>query len=963
MQRQSRPYASLRLCAWILAGVLMLPQMLPAKTAQDASRHDPLCISRGWPQENSDLPVDPSLIFGTLENGVRYVLKQNREPRNRVAMYLNIQAGSLQETEEQRGLAHYLEHMLFNGTTHYPPGTLVEYFQSIGMGFGADTNAHTGYDETVYKLTLPAGDEKTLAEGLLVLADYARGALLLETEVERERGIIVAEKRSRDSAQSRTRKAQLARDFAGTLVARRDPIGTDAVLQHADAALLRSYYDSWYRPDNMFVVLVGDMDTKLAERLLKQHFSPLNAAADTQASCPDYGSPQPAGISVEHIREPELGFTEISIATVAKESPGADTLQRETAMLHRYLALVLLNNRLQQLERDADSPLSKSMAFSGNFIPQFNYSLLTTRTEARDWEKGLNELQTALEQSLRHGFTASELERGKKEVKAMLEKEVQTADARDSRDLAMELIRNLNDNEVSLSPVQKRDIFAPVIERSTLTEINQAIRFMWPPEPRTVTVAGTALADQSAAMANAQIQARYDATARAEMSPWQETKQLDFPYLPLPQHSVAPSTVSTDPDIDMQSLEFANGLIAHIKKTDFQPNQVEITAHFGKGRQDEPLPGAALLAQGVVQESGTGTMTREQLHQALAGSNVSLNFTVGPESFSFHGAALSSELELLLQLLYTRLHDPALQAEGFTLSKEQLRQMYAQMGNSVEGLHQLEGERFLSGGSRFYSMPGWQEVDAVTLQQLNSWLLPVFAEAALEINIVGDLDPQKVGALLGSYFGTDRRPLQPQAEEKPLVFPQGETLTVHAPATPGKAQLTVAWKTDDFWKIDRTRGFNMLASILDDRLRVTIREKLGATYSPQVFSLPSRIDSDFGLLESRLIVDPAQSEQLAEVVRTVAADIGREGIGEEEFKRAQEPVLTGIRDQMRSNAYWLHTVLSLASRHPEQLEWPKTIMQDFSAMKKEHLERLARQYLQPNQAASVIVRPKEEARP
>ena len=172
---------------FLFTGLFFISSLLTGCTGQVSKEHYQVpatdCISKGWPHDYSDLKPDPSLVFGTLENGIRYVIKINHEPKNRVGMYLNIQAGSLHETEEQRGLAHYLEHMLFNGTTHYPPGTLVEYFQSIGMGFGADTNAHTTYDETVYKLLLPGGDRTNLDEGMLVLADYARGALLLEKEV------------------------------------------------------------------------------------------------------------------------------------------------------------------------------------------------------------------------------------------------------------------------------------------------------------------------------------------------------------------------------------------------------------------------------------------------------------------------------------------------------------------------------------------------------------------------------------------------------------------------------------------------------------------------------------------------------------------------------------------------------------------------------------------------------------
>lgn len=935
-----------------LLGLLFIPHghAAPPETIQKGS-----CLSQGWPHEGSDLPVDPSLLFGTLDNGLRYVLKNNREPRNRVAMYLNVQAGSLQETEAQRGVAHFLEHMLFNGTSHYPPGTLVEYFQSIGMEFGADTNAHTGYDETVYKLVLPATDDKTLADGLLVLADYARRALLLEQEVERERGVILAEKRSRNSALSRTRKEQLAFDFAGTLVAERDPIGLEHVIEGADSTLLRSYYDAWYRPENMILVIVGDVDPARLEPLLRQYFADLAPASALPPACPDPGSPAETGVQMRLLAEPELGYTEISIASLRAEPAPADTLERETVLLHRYLALVLLNNRLQQLERDAASPLTKTMAYSGPFARQYRYSLLSTRTEADTWDRGLQLLYTTLEQALRHGFSEAELERGRKEVRAMLEKEAQTADARDSRELAMELIRNLNDNEVSLSPAQKKDLFIPLLERSDLAAVQQALRDMWPEEPRTVTVAGTALQNLPPSGAEEKIRDLYTALTKAETAPWQRRAGATFPYLPPPAQAQGPVSEDTDSEIDVQRLHYARGLIVHLKKTAFKPNQVLLSAHFGRGRQGEPAPGAALLAQGLVQESGTATMTRDQLRQALAGTTLALDFAIGPESCSFSGSALSSELETLLQLLYARLHDPAFRPEAFSLGKERLRQMYAQMGNAVEGVYLIEGERFLTGASASFGMPSWEELDALSLEQLADWLRPLFSRAPLEINIVGDIDIPKTRLLLDTYFGAEQRDLQEQVGEKSLTFPFGRELRLQAPDSSGKAQLGLAWKTDDFWDIERTRRLNILAAILDDRLRLTIREELGAAYSPRVMSRPSRTDPGFGLLESRLVVDPLLADELAQVVRSVAERLGRDGIDAAEFKRAQEPTLTAIRDQLRSNSYWLQTVLALASRHPEQLQWPRNIAQSFAAMRVEEVEALARRYLQAQRAATVVV--------
>jgi len=211
---------------------------------------DQQCLVTTWPHEKSDLAPDPALIFGRLDNGFRYVLLKNQEPKGRVGIYLDIQAGSLYETEEQRGIAHFLEHMVFNGSTHFPAGSLVDYFQSIGMSFGGDTNAHTGFDETVYHLLLPEASREEVDKGLLVISDYARGALLSEAEIERERGVILSEKRARDSVEYRTHEAGLAFTMRGTRIPERMPIGIPGTLEKADHGIMKAYYDAWYRPEN-----------------------------------------------------------------------------------------------------------------------------------------------------------------------------------------------------------------------------------------------------------------------------------------------------------------------------------------------------------------------------------------------------------------------------------------------------------------------------------------------------------------------------------------------------------------------------------------------------------------------------------------------------------------------------------------------------------------------------------------
>ncbi len=914
------------------------------------------CLTSGWPQDQSDLRPDPALVFGRLANGLRYVLMANPEPKNRVALHLNVQSGSLHETEEQRGVAHFLEHMLFNGTTHYPPGTLVEYFQRIGMGFGGDTNAHTGFDETVYNLLLPSGEPKVLDEGFKVLADYARGALLLEKEVDRERGVILSEKMSRDSAASRVSKKQMQFDFSGTLVAERDPIGTVEVLKAADSRLLRSYYDRWYRPENMIVVVVGDIQPEAAEKILGQHFAGLSGVGSV-GGCPDWGTVKESGTEILFLPEPELGYTGLALTTVYNALPGADTLAREVEQLRRYVAVALLANRLEKLEQKPGSPLAQSKAHGGMLFQRFGYASLNARVETNKWQEGLALLQGTLEQALQNGFSQAELARGKQEVTAILEKEAQTAASRDSRKVAEDIIRKLGDNEVVLSPVQEKVLYTPILEKMSVAEVNQALRQLWSRPRRLVELVGVVDPVLAQGQAEEQIRQAYLANNVKPVTPWVEEQRVAFPYLEPPSVSGAIIEQVSHKDIGVESTRFNGGVQLNCKQTDFQANQVLLSVQFGRGRQVESADGLALLSEAVVKDSGLGKLTREQLEEALAGTNVALDFRVGPESFSLNGTGLGNELELLLQLAYSRLHDPAFRPEALRRSRENLHRMYEQLAGTVEGIQQLQGERFLAGSSREYGMASWEQVERIGLEQISGWLTPVFAQEPLEINIVGDVNPQEALRLVTKYFGSEQRHETPAPPMVPIVFPAGVERRLPVASSIDKALLTVAWQTSDFWDIARTRRLNLLAAVLDDRLRLKIREELGATYSPHVASQPSRAYLGFGLFKSSLTVAPDQAQVLAKVIKGVAADLGRKGVTQDELLRALEPTLTSIKDTKRNNRYWMEAVLNLSGRHPQQLKWPLTISEGFAEIKAEELTALAARYLQESQGATVIVAP------
>ena len=355
--------------------------------------------SASWPHEKSDLKPDPNVVWGKLENGFRYVLMKNKEPKDRVSMHLNVQAGSLNEREDERGVAHFLEHMLFNGSENFEPGELVKYFQSIGMQFGPDANARTGLDETVYDIILPNGDMKSIEDGLLVLKDYAQGALILEEQVDSERKIILAEKRSRDSASYRTFEETFEFEFPESLISKRLPIGDEEVIASADRKLLKGFYDAWYRPEKMMIVMVGNFEPAVAESLIKEKFSDMVARAPARPE-PDLGKLRHFGIKPFYHYEEDSGDASVSVEVLEMTGRRPDSASLKETILKKDIADAIVQNRLDRILRKPDVPFTGASIRSGLIFNEILTAEISARSSEENWEKSL----AAIEQELRRAI-------------------------------------------------------------------------------------------------------------------------------------------------------------------------------------------------------------------------------------------------------------------------------------------------------------------------------------------------------------------------------------------------------------------------------------------------------------------------------------------------------------------------------------------------------------------------------
>ena len=910
-----------------------------------------------WPHVQSDLDPDPQAIFGSLDNGFRFVLLPNAKPQDRTRLHLVIKAGSLHEMDNELGIAHFLEHMLFNGSTHFPPGELVKYFQKIGMQFGPDANARTGFFETVYDINLPTSDRQSLQEALQVLQDYAEGALLLPSEIERERGVILAEKRTRDSADYRAYVASLNFELAGTLFPDRLPIGSEEVIRSADRAVFKAFYDTWYRPDNMVLVVVGDFDPALARELLEDRFAGMTARAMPKHQ-PNTGKVVHAGLKAFYHYEEELGSTSVTLQVVNQNRPQRDNAAYQRQRIEEQLANRMIRNRLMRKINQADAPITDAGVGSGVFLREIRYGYISADCQPDDWQDALALVDKELRQALQHGFLEDELERVKKDYRAELEQAVAQSETRDSAILARELIRSVTYEKVFRSPRQKKAFAEPILASVTVKDLLDRIRAVWGDRHRLVMVTGNAVIDPPAGTPEELIAAVYDRSRTVAVTPPSKPKRVIFPYLERPRKDGRIAQQQDHADIDVSLIQFENGIRLNIKTTQFTADEVQFVLAFGEGRAGVPAdkPALAELADDVLNESGLGRLDKEALAQALTGKKTGVQFHVQDDRFALAGRSVPDEMELMFQILQTFIQDAVFREDAWRLALKRYRQTYLAMRQTVDSALNLYGWRFLSGGDRRFGQPTPDELDGLSAVDVQKWVNPALQGGAMELSVVGDVDPATVIRLAARYLGSlpGKRKDAPKAADRTApVFPEARQMDIPIDSKIQKALLVMAFPTDDVWDIGRTRRMNILAEIVSERLRLRIREKLGAAYSTGAYSWPSRAYPGYGLFIIYIPLGPQAMDVVRSEVKAIVRDLRQKGVSAEELQRALEPTLTDIKDRLQENRYWLNTVLVGASRDPVQLEWSRTITSDYAGTRKAEIEQMARRYLDLSKLAVI----------
>ncbi len=939
------------LSRWIAAtGMLLFLTAMPAHALENRLPQ--------WPHSNSDLVPSPELHFGMLPSGLRYVLKRNTLPEGRVSMHLNVQVGSLHEAEHERGLAHFLEHLSFNGSTHFPPGELVKYFQRIGMEFGPDANAHTGFDETVYDILLASNQTADIREGLTVLSDYAQGALLLPAEIERERRVVLAEKRSRDSASYRTFVDSLAFEFPGARLPRRLPIGDIEAIRSMDRDTIKAFYDAWYRPELMMVIVVGDISIPDTERLVIDAFGTMTPRAPPRPA-PGVGAFHHDGTHGFYHHETEAGETTVRLEVMSSIDAELDSRASRRRRFVADVANRIVQDRLNAELGKLSTPFTSADISSGVFLKEVAYAEITAECDPEQWSQTLGAMEQALRQALEYGFAPHELYRVKKDIQADLDQAEKQMPTRFSQKIARSIISAANRHQVFLSPRQEKALYGAILETLTLEEVSTAFRKTWRHGHRLILVTGNADLSHGDRSPEEILLAAYRAASAEPVQRPEMKTILEFPYRPSPKKLGEIGEKVDVADLGITQLKLANGVQVFIKPTDFKADELQVRISFGPGRAGVPpdLPGVGVFAEDLLNESGVGPLTKEDLDTALAGKNVSAVFSVKEDRFAFAGQSGKKDSELLFQLLAARLGDPVLRPSAARLVKARYAQSYKSAAVTFRGAMRVWGQRQLAGGDLRFGWVPDEYYAARTIVEVDRWLMPYFRKAPLEIVIVGDIDPGEAERLARKYFGS----LEPRQllsdDTHPVAFPTGRRFETPVDTRIDNSLLVVALPSTDMWGISLTRRLSVLAEVITEKLRVEVREALGATYSPFAVNRSSKAFKGYGTLTVFAEVAPNDADRIENAIRTLLETLAKDGIDEDLLRRVLEPTLTSIRDTKQQNRYWADTVLSGASRHPEQIDWSRTIAEDYAAISVLEINALARRYLSLPRAATLFFYP------
>lgn len=855
---------------------------------------------------SQELPVDPAVRTGTLPNGMRYYVRRNTLPANRVSLRLAVNVGSLMEENDQRGLAHFLEHMAFNGSDNFKPGELITFLESIGARFGPHVNAYTSFDETVYMLDLPTDKPGYVDRGMQVMHDFATGATLAADEVEKERGVVIEEWRGRLGAGTRLMEKQLPVIFGGSRYAERLPIGTPEVLKGFPRQRLVDFYRKWYRPDQMAIIVVGDIDPAQILKQIEQHFGRI-ARPSTAVETVDRDVPNNKETRYSVATDPEAQGWSVSVAF--KRPTELDrTVGDYRRSLVQQLVTQMLNLRLREIARQPNAPFLSAQGGGSSLGRAVDLFELEATVQEGRLTQGLEALVTEARRMQKFGFSRDELERAKAATLAFYERAYKERNTSESPQYASEYVRAFLEQEPIPGIEFEYKIASTYVPGITLEEVTAEAAKLVRDENRLVL----AVAPEKQGVAVATEQQLQAALTKAEAAPVEAyTDALAGRELvekpPMPGKVTARRQI---PELGATVLTLSNGVEVWLKPTDFKSDQVLFSSYALGGASAASAQDyrEASLATSLVGMGGLGGLTPVDLSKLLAGKIAQASPSIGEYTHGTSGSASPRDLETALELNYLAFTQPNLTRDAFELMK---RRYISALENQAQNPRFVFSEKVGQvNTSNHYSAasPTPADIQALDLEVMTRFYKERFGNAAdFTFTFVGNFTVDEITPLLEKWVAT-----LPSSGKRTSTFRdmgiRFPTSVVREEVKKGKepaSQTVMSFFADtnlDELEMHRARA---AASLLGIRLREILREELGGTYSVGVNYDNPLPNKGYGAMRVQFGSAPENVQKLTDAVLKEVERLTKEGPTAEDVAKVQELERRDLEEATRQNAYWL----------------------------------------------------------
>ena len=920
-----------------------------------------------WIYRGTDIPIDEQWLFGELPNGVRYAVRENGVPPCQMSFRVAIDAGSIYETDEERGWAHLLEHLVFRESRDFGPGEAIPHFQRMGAALGYDTNATTSPTQTVYKLDLPNANRQSMDDAVRMFSGMVIAPVLSQQNVALDVPIVLAERRERAGPARRVQEATTSTFFAGQRLGSRMPIGTVETLQAATAEGVQAFHERWYRPENAVVVLVGDADVNVLAAMVERHFRDWEVDGPVTPA-PDFGDPvAPAGADpanpvgeVTVLAEAGLPRT-LSYGIMRPWVQIVDNMEYNRRNLLMDVGAAVINRRLENRARGGGSFLGAqvgrdkvSRTVDGTFV--------TIAPNGDDWEAALADVRGVIADALLAPPSEGEIAQAVAGFDVAYSDFAEQSRIQAGSALADTVVGAVDIREAVASPETFLAMFHSLSERFTPEEVFAATQTMFSGE----VVRAVMLSPDANGANEALLRAALESPAVADSSGREDADPINFADLPPIGEPTLPVLREPLGVLDVEQMTFANGVRAMMFGRDNEPGRVTVRVRFGTGWRgfDDDEAVYAQLGSAALVSSGLGPLGANEIDRVTAGSKVGFDFRIEDGAFVFSGLTRQEDLEDQLYLFAAKLAMPRWDAAPFERAQAGFIQGYDSFDRDPNGVFTRDLDWLLRDRDPRFATPTPAQVAAATPEGFRHTWSRLLAQGPIEVAVFGDIDREATVEALSRTFGalSPRMVAPPEVMERGLDFPAADSAPVvltHG-GDDDQAGAVIAWPTGGGSdQLQRSRKLDLLGQIMANRLLDGLRERAGAAYAPFVSSSWPLDTESGGVIFAMAQVDPALVPAFYEEAETIVADLAANGPTVDELARVVEPARLQIERGSTGHTFWLNQ-LQGATLDPNRARYLRTLYSDFANTTPAEIQAMAQEYLAARPGWRLSVMPQGE---